>query len=158
MCKYDCGIYVAYTCRKYVYINENSIFDRLPTPQSHFLKVVKVELLRTYRTLNLVDLEDFWTWALKCSKIGISGPILMILVPISTNLRSLSSNTMRKSRKKCFFIESFGLEIGSKQQKWHYLRSKLNMKEAKIFNFLTRIELADLKLVDIGTKIIKIGP
>ena len=34
----------------------------------------------------------------------------------------------------------------------------MNMKEAKIFIFLTRNELADLKLVVIGTKIIKIGP
>ena len=32
------------------------------------------------------------------------------------------------------------------------------MKQWKIFKFLIKFGLSDLKLVDIGTKIIKIGP
>ena len=32
------------------------------------------------------------------------------------------------------------------------------MKESKMFNFLIKFGLSDLELVDIGTKIIKIGP
>ena len=43
-------------------------------------------------------------------------------------------------------------------QKWSYSRSELTMKEAKKIIFLSIIELTDLKLVDIGTKIIEIGP
>ena len=40
--------------------------------------------------------KDFLTCFTKSSKIGISRPILMILVPMSTNLRSVSSIMERK--------------------------------------------------------------
>ena len=40
----------------------------------------------------------------------------------------------------------------------HFCGTFMAMKELKMFDFLIKFGLSDLKLVDIGTKIIKIGP
>ena len=41
---------------------------------------------------------------------------------------------------------------------WHFSGTDILMKRWKIFKFLIKFGLSDLKLVGIGTKIIKIGP
>ena len=101
--------------------------------------------------------RDFVTGVRIQTRIGTSGPILMILVPMSTNLRSLSSILMRKCRIFNSFINIFVPEKGPKQPKWPNWRCKCDMKEQKKITFLIRFGLGDLEIGGFGTKIIKIG-
>ena len=99
----------------------------------------------------------FWTWITNCSRIGISGPILMILVPNPTISRSPSPNLVRKVSFFYSFISYLHLQFGHFGCFGPFSGTNILMKELKILHFLIKIELSDLKLVDIGTKIIKIG-
>ena len=92
------------------------------------------------------------------SKKVISGPILMLFGPMSTNFRSRNTNLVKKMREVFCMYCKLVLKTGNFGCFCTFLPLYFGQFKWKSSCFLTRIEFSILKLVDIGPKSIKIGP
>ena len=96
-----------------------------------------------------------WT---ETSKKAISGPILMLFGPMSTNLRSRNTNLVKKIREVFCMYCKLVLKTGNFGCFCTFLPLYFCRCEWKKSRFFIRIGFSILKLVDIGPKSIKIGP
>ena len=119
-------------------------------------------IARCFVSFSFHSAMQTWQGVTKCSKMGITGPILMILVPMSTNLRSVSSIMERKIIFFCLLHSQFKPQIWPFLAKYghfgHISGTIIDREEWYSTNFFIKFELSDLDLVEIGTKIIKIVP
>ena len=90
----------AYVCNKGNGKEKLPKFDREPMPQTDFLKVAKTPFLYISIAEKSAKNWGFWISHKNDTEMGISGPILTLLLPMYTNLRSRISNLKRKVVKE----------------------------------------------------------